>query len=295
MENHGATIEKVTGVSPFQRVSNIALSAWSGFLWRQVRPSTYSRSGLPLTLRSLSDWDVFSEIWVSGEYDGPIQRTLEQASAHGPVRIVDLGANVGLFSLRCMELRNSHDPQQSLEIVAVEAVPRIFQILERNLRAREGNPASRNVSVSLHQGLVGKKSGMGQIYDQSYGCANAVVPANAKTSILPFRGAHAVPSAYLDLESILPPKAPIDLLKCDIEGSESVFLASYPEILSRTRLLAIEFHPLHCQVEECRQMVTASGFELDGILRNGPTAVLETYRNHRAVPVPLSLGAGVTY
>jgi hypothetical protein len=170
----------------------------------------------------------------------------------------------------------------------VEAVPRIFQILARNLHMPEGSAPGRNVSVSLHEGLVGKRGGMGKIYDQTYGCANAVVPANAKTSILPFRGAHAVPSAYLDLESILPPKVPIDLPKCAIEGSESVFLASYPEILARTRLLALEFHPLHCQVEECRQMVTASGFELDGILRSGPTAVLETYGNRRAAGAPPS-------
>jgi FkbM family methyltransferase len=243
-----------------------------------MRPTTRSRSGLPLTLTSLSDWDVFSEIWVSGEYDKPIQCALNAARPNAPVRIVDLGANVGLFSLRCIELRNDRDPQQSLEIVAVEAVPRIFQILKHNLQSPGGE-----VSLSLHQGLVGERSGTAQIYDQPYGCANTVVPSNGKTSMLPFRGAHAIQSAYLDLENILPPGLAIDLLKCDIEGSESAFLPNYPRILDRTRFLAIEFHPLHCQIEECRRTLTAAGFEREDILRTGSTVVLETYRNRRGV------------
>jgi FkbM family methyltransferase len=281
VEKHSATIENVSRPSPLRRVSNIALNAWSGFLWKQVRPTTISRSGIPLTLASLSDWDVFSEIWVSGEYDEPIRHALDAAPANQPVRILDLGANIGLFSLRCVELRNWKDPRQSLEIVAIEAVPRIFRVLQRNLHAPDTHTASRNVSVSLYHGLIGKKSGMAQIYDQPYGCANTVVPANGKTSILPFRGAHAVASTYLDLESILPYRVPIDLLKCDIEGSEPVFLSTYPELLARTRLLAIEFHPLHCQIEECRRTVTTSGFALESVLRTGPTAVVEMYRNRR--------------
>ncbi len=281
MAKHSATIENVSGLSPWQRASHIALNAWSEFLWKQVRPTTISRSGIPLTLAGLSDWDVFSEIWISGEYDEPIRRAFDAAPANQPVRIVDLGANIGLFSLRCVELRNWKDPRQPLEIVGIEAVPRTFRVLQRNLHALDANTASRNVSVSLRQGLVGKRSGMGKIYDQPYGCANTVVPADGKTSILPFRGAHAVPSAYLDLESILPPKVPIDLLKCDIEGSESVFLPSYPEILARTRFLAIELHPLHCQIEECRRTIMASGMELESVLLTGPTAVVEMYRNKR--------------
>lgn len=254
----------------------MALSTWSEFLWRHVHPTTTSRSGLPLTLVSASDWDIFSEIWVSGEYDEPILRALNSTPANEPVRIVDLGANVGLFSLRCIELRNFKDTQQSLEIVAIEGVPRVFQLLTRNLNSLDGN-----VSLSLHQGLVGKRSGIAKIYDNGYACANAVVHTNGKSSILPFRGTHAVQSTYLDLESILSPEVTIDLLKCDIEGSELLFLSTYPQILARTRLLVIELHSLRCDIEECRRALAASGFERVSILRNSSAVVLETYLNHR--------------
>ena len=104
-----------------RRVSDIADGIWTDFLWKRLRPRTVSRSGLPVTLSSLSDWDIFSELWVSGEYDEPILLALNAGPENQPVRIVDLGrANVGLFSLRCMEIRNQNRPQKPLDIVAVE-------------------------------------------------------------------------------------------------------------------------------------------------------------------------------
>jgi FkbM family methyltransferase len=192
------------------------------------------------------------------------------------VRIVDLGANIGLFSLRCIELRNRHHPDQPLDIVAVEGAPRVFRQLTQNLPAN-----GTNLSLSLYQGLVGERQGVAYIYDRSYACTNAVVPTNGKTSILPFRGAHAVRSTYLDVDSILPPDVQVHLLKCDIEGSESVFLQTYPQILARTRVLVIELHPLHCDIAECRRSLAACGLQRESILRRGPTVVLETYLNRR--------------
>src|SRR5689334_22642530 len=62
--------------SLIQRISNLASGMLNDFLWKHLRPTTVSPSGLPITLSSLSDWDIFSEIWVSGEYDEPILRVL---------------------------------------------------------------------------------------------------------------------------------------------------------------------------------------------------------------------------
>jgi FkbM family methyltransferase len=263
--------------SIIQRVSHMASGTLNDFLWKRLRPTTVSPSGLSITLSSLSDWDIFSEIWVSGEYDEPILRVLNAARPSEPVRILDLGANVGLFALRCMELASLKDPRPSLDIVAAEGVPRIFRILTRNLAEKRSN-----VSLSLHQGLIGERSGIARVYDQTYACSNTVVPTHGKTSALPFRGAHAVRSEYLDLESVLPTSVPIDLLKCDIEGSESAFLRNYPDILARTRLMVIEFHPFHCDLVECRRSLAASGFEREKVLRETPHIILETHVNGKA-------------
>jgi FkbM family methyltransferase len=234
-----------------------------------------SQAGLPIVISSLSDWDIFAEIWVSGEYDEPILQALESAAPGERVQILDLGANVGFFSLRCIELRNLHRPQQSLGITAVEGVDRTFRNLTRNL-AGLGNART---SVALHHGLVGQRSGLGQIYDRAYAGANAVVPANGKTSTMSFRGAHAVAGAYLDLETVLPPGVSVDLLKCDIEGSEEGFLRNYPGLLRRTRHVVIEIHPLHCKPDQCRQLLSAAGLQPSRTLRNSASMILETYRS----------------
>jgi FkbM family methyltransferase len=259
--------------SILQRVANIAGAARNASLWRRLRPAMTSRTGLPIVISSLSEWDIFSEIWVSNEYDEPVSEALNAAGANDVVQIVDLGANVGFFSLRCVELRNLRRPHQRLEITAVEGVARTFQTLTRNLADLQDG----RTSVALHHGLVGQRSGVARIYDRAYSGANTVVPANGRTSSMPFRGAHAVSGSYMDLETVLPPGGPIDLLKCDIEGSEAAFLRNYSELLKRTRRIVIEIHPQHCRPAECRELLAAAGLRQDETLRSNSSMILETY------------------
>jgi FkbM family methyltransferase len=261
-------------MSILQRVSTVARAARNASLWRKLRPTMTSRTGLPIVISSLSEWDIFAEIWVSNEYDEPILQALSEGRPDEPVRIADLGANVGLFSLRCIELRNINQPRQALEIIAVEGVERTFRTLTSNLAVL----GDARTSVALHRGLVGQRSGAGWIYDSAYAGANTVVAVNGKTSAMRFRGAHAVASSYIDLESILPPAAEIGLLKCDIEGSEAAFLSNYPGLLGRTRRMVIEIHPLHCKPAECRQTLAAAGLRQERTLRTSPSMILETYR-----------------
>jgi FkbM family methyltransferase len=259
--------------SVIRRVGNIASSSLNTFLWKTLRPAMNSATGIPITLSSRSDWDAFSEIWVSGEYDQAITEAFRAVQDTRPVRVVDLGANVGLFSLRCIEVRNRLFPGLAIDITAVEGVARTFAILSRNL-APQRNDETR---LSARHGLVGERSGTGQIYDHAYAGANSVVPAGGKVSVLGFRAAHAVTSQYIDLESLLPPDLPLDLIKCDIEGSEGAFLRNYGNLVARARQLIIELHPRHCDAEECRQVLAAAGLRREQTLRTSPETVLETW------------------
>jgi hypothetical protein len=62
----------------------------------------------------------------------------------------------------------------------------------------------------------------------------------------------------VDLEQFVPPGA-VNLIKCDIEGAEEEFLANYPQLLERTRYLAIEFHSHLCDVPRCKAMIESAG------------------------------------
>ena len=72
--------------------------------WRALDPSLTSHSGITLRVRNDGDWDVLREIFIDRDYDGPIQAALDAASPGQPVRILDLGANVGFFVSRCVDL-----------------------------------------------------------------------------------------------------------------------------------------------------------------------------------------------
>jgi FkbM family methyltransferase len=255
-----------------QRIGKVLDTAIQSLLWKCLNPATTSQTGLPITLSSQSDWEVFSEIWVSGEYDRTILKALQTAKPGVPFRVLDLGANVGLFSLRCIELRNLHAPAQPLSIVAVEGVAQTFRILSRNLSAQKNDITA----VDLHHGLVGQRTGSASIYSTSHSGSNTVVPPDGKVSLLPFRGAHAVMGQWLDLETVLP-TGPIDLVKCDIEGSEAAFLKNYPDLLHRTQNMVIEIHPQHADLSKCRDMVIAAGLKREETLRSNPHMVLETY------------------
>jgi FkbM family methyltransferase len=231
-------------------------------------------SGVQLRVRSDSDWDVLQEIYIDCDYDDTIQAAF-RVSSDPEIRVLDLGANVGFFSLRCIDLYRQAQMPKPLKIVALEGAPGTFTELESRVGACSGD----GVSVVARQGLVGLRTGEGQIYTSPFvSNTNGVVPAGGKTSRIPVLGRHAEKSAYIDLLSLIPKAEPVDLVKCDIEGSELDFLHNYADLLRRTRFLVIEVHPRHCNAEECYQMLRSYGFQLIRDIRVYPTHRLSAYR-----------------
>lgn len=87
-------------------------------------------------------------------------------------------------------------------------------------------------------------------------------------------GGQAVP--FLDLESVLPARRRVNLLKCDIEGAEELFLESYSGLLGRIDVAVFEFHRELCDVGRCMRLIEEAG------LRpwTGPEDALHTAHLH---------------
>ena len=224
--------------------------------WRVLNPALTSRSGVTLHVESDSDWEVLREIFIDCDYDGPIQAALDLSAPDRQIHILDLGANVGFFTSRCVDLYRQAQLSSPLNIVAVEGAPMAFVELQR----RVGGLSGQGVTISLNEGLVGRRSGTAKIYSSPFHpITNGVVPPGRKTSRIPLLGRHAEDSQYLDVSNLLPEKGPIDLIKCDIEGSELEFLQNYGDLLRRTRLLVIEFHPDLCDAGVCAELLSEYG------------------------------------
>src|SRR5205823_3630623 len=118
--------------------------------WRILQPEIPLSSGTA-TVRSDSDWEVANEVFIQREYDDAILQALCTGQQERPLRILDLGANVGFFSLRCIDLYLQMKIQAPLELVAVEGSSRLFTDLERRLSAA----VPKTVTLLLKNGLIG--------------------------------------------------------------------------------------------------------------------------------------------
>lgn len=148
------------------------------------------------------------------------------ADLDSPAFIIDGGANVGIASLYFL----NHYP--SARIVAVEPSPANFEILRKNL-------APYAERVTLIQGAIWKSSGhlileQGQEeWRTSVRCVDTGESGSVEAFTLP--------------SLIALGDGKVDLLKLDIEGSESeVFGPEAPQWLPAVRNIAIELHSKEC-------------------------------------------------
>ena len=201
-----------------------------------------------------NQWDflVFWDIFVNREYP------LEIVPQPGYVaKVLDLGANVGYFSLFAKyELWKLGQP---CRIYAVEGDPDTYETLVQR---------TRNYDITTHYGLAGKREGRGLIaLSQNHGTSQVVTP----DSEYPY-----VEVPYLNLNTIIP--GHIDLLKCDIEGSEFDLVVNYPDLLRRTSTVYMEIHNTKGSTKELLETMSSYGFRKHQILhdRKGTTTDLFT-------------------
>lgn len=242
------------------------MSHLAAFVPRRFKPWLWARlsalmhldyqipSGIRISIRSFSDWCIYNDVFVAGEYDVAIRAALGKARLTGTFRAVDLGANVGYFSLRVLDLiRRDKIPLSRVDVLMVEASPSMV----RELRKRMATVAQDGLQITIVHGLVGEKSGHGQLEIASAEIKNAVVD-------------HASPDTlrvdYVDLDALLGGAGRIDLLKCDIEGSEVAFLHNYQALLQRTEVAVFEFHEPACPCETGVAQVMKAGFAKHEVL-----------------------------
>jgi FkbM family methyltransferase len=207
--------------------------------------------GLRVRLGSYNDWVVYNEIFVHGEYDKALRRAFETAAAHAaPIHIVDIGANVGFFTLRAVQqLLERGMEARGFTIAAVEGDAGCVKEFESRIFGE--NKLSRN--VRLMHGLVGKRSGAAELHGDS----------------LFRRELRGVTVPFVDLDTLFSNVPRIDLLKCDIEGAELLLIENYPELLRKVSVAVFELHSNLCDTARCRELLTQYGFVHGEIHRAG--------------------------
>jgi len=256
--------EPLLGAVRQARARSRQLVRWSG---RELHHTL--SCGAIVSIGSPSDWSVYNEIFVDGEYDRAIQPALD-ANTETPL-VLDLGGNVGYFALRFAELWSRHRADAAYQLISVEGCPRTFDRLNRHLM----QPALHG-QCSAHHGLVGRRTGSASITTSALSGLNSI-------SIRSRQSFSRTTVPFIDLESILPRDRRIALLKCDIEGSEELFFDCYPQLLQRVDLIVVEFHPHLNDVSRCRTLLSAAGLNHHCSLRDYSDGSVELFTRDAAL------------
>ena len=75
----------------------------------------------------------------------------------------------------------------------------------------------------------------------------------------------------------------IDLLKCDIEGSEFSFLDNYSDLLPRVKMAVFEFHKYGADIDHYRRLLCSYGFRQHAVLRDAALFSIRDIRENGAV------------
>lgn len=186
-------------------------------------------SGLPLLIRHRSaDVVTLGEIFHRPDYDPPPQ--IAALLADRPLRILDLGANVGLFGV----FAAGRWPQAS--VIAVEPDPDNLAVLQSCVALADRGEAWQVMAAAAaaHDGTVSFESGGQSLSRITPGAAGSVPAFDALACL-----------------------GNVDLLKMDIEGGEWAILDDPRFVAAVPAVTVLEYHPHLCPHPDPRSAVEA--------------------------------------
>jgi FkbM family methyltransferase len=192
--------------------------AWAtltGPLGGLVAAHTLRESGRPVYLRRGTP-DVFTlhETHTGGSYDPPSGAAAALAALGRPPRVLDLGANIGLFALHALAR------WPGARVTSFEPDPGNLAVLRRNAEA--------NADAAW------------EVVPAAATTANGTVAFMTGHFAVSRAGEHGV---RVPAHDVLPALSACDLLKIDIEGGEWPILAD-PRFRDTTAAVVVmEFHP----------------------------------------------------
>jgi FkbM family methyltransferase len=219
-------------------------------------------SGITISVENKMEWIIYNDIFVEGDYDTAIFESFKKTSV---INIVDLGANAGFFILRVGHLAYVHRVHQKINIKAVEASKELCTQLYKRFNISENQS---NISIEIIEGLIGSKSGSSEFFQFDNHGLNSVFRKNGKS----------VSTQHVDLTQVCETFETIDLVKCDIEGSELKFIENYPDILKKTKALIIEFHPEFCDLVACKKALKEYGFGQPQLIKDYGNCSIHYFR-----------------
>ena len=215
-------------------------------------------TGMRLQVLSRTDWTLYNDIFVEGEYDEAIDALIHRPSGKDKALVLDLGANVGFFGLRLFHMLSlAGISAKQLQVVAVEPSPANLAELQRRAQ-QQGEWAD---CMMIVPGLVGEnKLGTATLFESHNYHMDTLIDG------MQYPGSRRITSSFVNLDRILPEGQPVHLLKCDIEGAELAFVENYGALLGRVQIAIFEVHHNVCDVEQMKRVLESAGLSQERII-----------------------------
>jgi FkbM family methyltransferase len=182
------------------------------------------REGFEVAYRpETEDWEVVKEVMLYGVYSVCLEHVTRQTDK---LPVLDLGANIGLFSLRIAHMR------PEVEVHAYEPAPRNLQMISTNLHV---NPTLLP-RVKVHAEAVGGSTRTASFfYDEKVPQGSSLFTSNSQGNI------PVTVRSFAEIVEGL--STPLGLVKMDVEGAEyEILRQTSPKIWEKVRALSIEIH-----------------------------------------------------
>ncbi len=184
------------------------------------------------TDRSLAPWLLADGLWES-HITGWMHDFLEPGSV-----MVDVGANIGYFTLLA-----ARRVGPTGRVVAIEAHPRLVQILRRNVAVN-----GHLETTTVHHMAAWSGPDRLRMHLRTHFAANSSLGSFGGVADLADTE-ETVEVEAKELDSVLADLERIDLIKVDIEGSEVQAFRGLTRTLERHPLVTIEFEWAPLQIE----------------------------------------------
>jgi FkbM family methyltransferase len=189
------------------------------FLIRTGLGSRFSFETQGVRLRLFPSDMTFEAFKSPHDYRSPDKAFLEHVLKPGEF-VVDVGANIGMISIRSAKLVGN-----SGKVISIEPNPKVAPLCKANVQLNGlNNVTVIQTALGAHEGTI------------SFNCD----PCDDCSRVIEKGAGVTVPITRLDKVLQSEPGREIGLLKVDVEGYEFVVLEGATETLKRTRLIYIE-------------------------------------------------------
>jgi FkbM family methyltransferase len=236
---------------PLQKKHQFLYAIWNKFdTKKQGNEIRVEYKNNPIFLRpSSSDLAVFNQVMVNEEYEVLASLALDTFGTTKVKTIVDLGGNIGLTSVF---LANRFPTAQ---IISVEPDTHNFKYLTkncapyRNIKALNAAVWSSEKQLTIDSNFRdGAEWSRSVMSNSESSTTNQLIDAITIKKIM----------ETTDTDNI-------DILKMDIEGAEAeLFLNDpvFPDIMKKTKVLAVEVHEEFISKDKVRGILTNAGFSI---------------------------------